>query len=142
MTFALFLAKSLIEQGIEGGILANDGLDNLALGINEDLCGEALDAVSVQELSVVARTIDVEPGQLMLLHGSFPLFLRVIAVDTEDLELALILIVVFLHLGEAFDAPNAPGAPEVEDHILTTQTGETQRFAVEVIEGEVGSSDT
>ena len=91
---SLFLAECLIEQGIEGGILADDGLDNLALGINEDLCGEALDAVSVQDLAVVAWTKDVEPGQLMLLHGSFPLFLCVIAVDTEDLELTLILIVV------------------------------------------------
>ena len=108
MTFALFLAKSLIEQGIEGGILTNDGLHNLALRINEDLCGEALDAVSVKELAVVARTIDVEPGQLMFLYGSLPLFLRVIAVDTEDLELTLILIIILLHLGETFDAPYTP----------------------------------
>jgi hypothetical protein len=40
--------KELIEQGIEFGILANDSLYDLAIGINNNLGGESFDVVGIQ----------------------------------------------------------------------------------------------
>ena len=149
------IGASVLEQGTSNGTVTDfDGkftLDvsdaNAALAVsyvgmktaNVSLAGKSSVRVVLQEdTEVIEEVVVIGYGT----QKKRDVTTAISSVDTEDLELALILIVVFLHLGEAFDAPNAPGAPEVEDHILTTQTGETQRFAVEVIEGEVGSSNT
>ena len=81
----------------------------------------------------------MQPRQLVLLYGSLPLVLGVVAVHAENLELAGILGVILLHLREALDAPHAPRAPEVEDDILAAKRREGQRLAVDVVERELRS---
>ena len=38
-------SEELVEELIEGGVFADDGLDDIAVGANYYLCGEALDGV-------------------------------------------------------------------------------------------------
>ena len=75
----------------------------------------------------------------MLLHALFPLLHGVVAVDRQNLKLALVLVVVFLHLWYAAHAPDAPRAPEVEQHVFALEAGERERLAVDVVEREVRS---
>ena len=41
--------------------------------------------------------------------------------DADDFQLVAVLAVDFLERGNALDAPFAPGAPEVEEHVLASQ---------------------
>ena len=75
----------------------------------------------------------------MLLDGLLPLLFRVAAVDAQYFHLALVLRVIFLHLGDALDAPAAPTAPEVQHHILAAQRRERQVFPLQVFQREVRS---
>ena len=68
----LLLLEKFVKQGVEGGILTHDGLHNLAVGTDDNLCGESLNAVVAEHLRV-ARVVDMQPGQLVLCDGLFPL---------------------------------------------------------------------
>ena len=41
MSGGLGLLEQIVEEGVEGGILADDGLKDLAVGADDDLGGEA-----------------------------------------------------------------------------------------------------
>ena len=75
----------------------------------------------------------------MLLNGSLPLCLGIVAINTQDLELTLILLVVLLHLRHTLDTPDTPRTPEVDDHILATEAGKREWLAIDVIQSEVRS---
>ena len=73
------LSEGLVEEGVEGRVFAHDGLYNLTVGADQYLGGETLYAVVFENLAV-ARVVDVQPGQFMLLHGVLPLLFGVVAV--------------------------------------------------------------
>lgn len=103
----LSLFQNFIEQGVECWILTHDGLHNLAVRTHNYLGRETLDTIFIQKIATL-WIIHVNPRQLMLLYGSLPLSLGIIAVNTQDFELTLILLVVLLHLRHTLDTPTTP----------------------------------
>ena len=75
----------------------------------------------------------------MLLNGSLPLCLGIVAVNTQDFELTLILLVVLLHLRHTLDTPDTPRTPEVDDYILATKAGKREWLAIDIIQSEIRS---
>ena len=129
----LSLFQNFIEQGVECRILTHNGLHNLAVRTYNNLGWETLDSILVEHIATL-WIIDVNPWQLMLLYGSLPLSLGIIAVNTQDFELTLILLVVLLHLRHTLDTPDTPGTPEVDDNILATKAGKREWLAVDIIQ--------
>ena len=121
LTARLLVGEQLVEEGVERGILTGEGLQYVALRVDDDLRGEALNGIVVGDVAFSARIVHVEPRQLVLFDGCFPFSLGVVAVHAENLELAFVLLVVLFHLGDALDAPHAPRAPEVEHHVFSLQ---------------------
>src|SRR3712207_1364078 len=119
------LAEGFIHEGVEFGVFAYHRLHDFAVGTHENLRWEALYGIELGSLHGTAlRLIYVQPGQFILLHAGLPLIFALVAVDAQNLELALILLVILLHLGYTTHTPDAPGAPEVEQHILPLQRRE------------------
>lgn len=103
----LSLFQNFIKQGVECRILTHNGLHNLAVRTDDNLGWEALNSILVEYIATL-WIIDVNPWQLMLLYGSLPLSLGIVAVNTQDFELTLILLVVLLHLRHTLDTPTTP----------------------------------
>lgn len=101
------LAQHFIKQSVESRILTNDGLDNLTVSINHNLCRETLNSVIAENLAVL-RIVNMNPWQLVLLNSSLPLSLCIITIYTKNFKLTLVLLVILLHLRHSLDAPSAP----------------------------------
>ena len=101
------LAQHFIKQSVESRILANDGLDNLTISINHNLCRETLNSVIAENLAVL-RIVNMNPWQLVLLNSSLPLSLCIIYNLHQNFKLTLVLLVILLHLRHSLDAPSAP----------------------------------
>ena len=99
-----------------------------------------MDGIVAQQLAF-AWIVHVQPRQLVLFNGSFPLFGCVVAVDAQYFELAFVLLVILFHLWETLDAIAAPRAPEVENHVLAFKARHFERLAVEVVQREVGRNN-
>ena len=103
----LSLFQNFIKQGVECRILTHDGLYDLAVRTHNNLGWETLDSILAEHIAAL-WIIYVNPWQLMLLNGSLPLSLGIVAVNTQDFELTLILLVVLLHLRHTPDTPTTP----------------------------------
>lgn len=101
------LAQHFIKQSVESRILTNDGLDNLTVSINHNLCRETLNSIVAENLAVL-RIVNMNPWQLVLLNSSLPLSLCIITIYTKNFKLTLVLLVILLHLRHSLDAPSAP----------------------------------
>ena len=99
--------EQLVEEGIEHGVFANDNLDNLALGVDDHLGGETLDALGGEQFGF-AWIIDMLPRQLVLGHGLFPLLVGISTVDAQTFHPVSIFFIILLHLGHTLDAPSTP----------------------------------
>ena len=88
----LFLLEQAIEDSIELRVFANNGLYDLAICTDDNLCWETIDSISLAYIILgTTRVVDMKPWQPMLSNGSLPLFLSLVAVDTQDFELAFII---------------------------------------------------
>ena len=105
----LFLLEELGQIGVESGIFTYDNLGDFALRVNDNLGGEALDAILRGDgLQLLVGAAHLQPGQLVLIHSGTPLLFCVATVNTQYLHLVLILGIGLLHVGDATDTPDAP----------------------------------
>ena len=134
------LLKELIKVGVESGVLTKDDFDDFALGIEDELRGEALDFVDFHQV-IGGRVQDADPGKFVLGRGGFPFGFGVAAGDADDFQLVLMPGIGSFHIGKAFDAPGAPAAPEVDHDIFALQRREREHGSVRFHRGEIGSLD-
>lgn len=79
------LLEEFVEICVEGWVFAYDGLDDVALWVDDDLGWETFDGVLGWDIRG-AWTIDVLPREFVLLYGCLPLVFCVVAINTEDFE--------------------------------------------------------
>ena len=75
------LLEQLVQIGIERRTLTDDGAGDLSFGIDDDLGGVTGDTEDLGHVFIVFLVIDMEPGQLIVLHSLLPLLLCIVAVD-------------------------------------------------------------
>ena len=102
------LAEEFVEGVVERNIFTLDYLQNLSIRSDDKLGGEALNTIHVRNVCRLITLTYVQPWNLMSFDSVLPFILSIVAVNTQDLELVLVLAVVRCHLGESLDAVDTP----------------------------------
>lgn len=97
------------EDCVEFGVFADGDVADDAFGVDDELGGEALDIVVLENAVFSFGVVpEIEPGQFVFFEGFFPGIELIAAGNSYKGHLAVVFGVVLFHLGEAFDAPTAP----------------------------------